>query len=83
MDRRNFIAAGISAFFFALCPWLRPKPALLPIALEELSAWQNIAMWNMVRAYDLRWQIGQHMPILDETLLRAGTTGGTQVTPAS
>jgi hypothetical protein len=84
MDRRGFIAGGISAFFLALFPWLRPKPVLLPVISElELGWWQNYAMWNMVRGYDLRWQIGQHMNILDESLVRTGTTGGTRVTPAS
>jgi hypothetical protein len=40
-------------------------------------------MLQMVRGYDLRWQIGQHTDIFAESLVRAGTTGGTRVTPAS
>jgi hypothetical protein len=73
MDRRNFIAAGISAFFFALFPWLRPKPAVLSIAVEEFMQWQNYAMWQMCRGYALRWQIGQHTNILDESLVHVET----------
>lgn len=83
MDRRNFITAGICAVLYAIFPWLRPKPVLPPITELELGWWQNYAMWNMVRGYDLRWTIGENANLMDEMLVHTGTTGGTRVTPAS
>ncbi len=47
------IAAGTQAFVMAQLEW---------------GWWANYVAWNMVRAYNLRWKIGQHTNIMDEIL---------------
>ena len=40
---------------------------MLPAVLEW-GWWANYACWHLVRAYNLRWRIGQHTNIMDEVL---------------
>lgn len=37
-------------------------------AVWEHGWWANYAAWHLVRAYNLRWKIGQHTNIMDEVL---------------
>jgi hypothetical protein len=37
-------------------------------AVLEWGWWANLAMYYMVRAYNLRWQVGQHTNIMDDSL---------------
>jgi hypothetical protein len=42
-------------------------PVMLP-AIMEHGWWLNRAFWELVRAYNFRWKIGQHINIMDEQL---------------
>jgi hypothetical protein len=37
-------------------------------AIMEHGWWMNRAFWELVRAYNFRWKIGQHVNIMDEQL---------------
>jgi hypothetical protein len=37
-------------------------------AVMEWGWWANYVAWHLVRAYNLRWKIGQHTNIMDEVL---------------
>ena len=37
-------------------------------AIMEHGWWMNRAFWELVRAYNFRWKIGQHINIMDEQL---------------
>jgi hypothetical protein len=41
---------------------------ILSPAVLQWGWWANYAAWHMVRAYNLRWKIGQHTNIMDEVL---------------
>jgi hypothetical protein len=40
-------------------------PVMLP-AIMEHGWWLNRAFWELVRSYNFRWKIGQHINIMDE-----------------
>jgi hypothetical protein len=44
-----------------------PTQVMLP-ALMEHGWWLNRAFWELVRSYNFRWKIGQHVNIMDEQL---------------
>lgn len=44
-----------------------PTNVFVPAVLEW-GWWANYVAWMMVRAYNLRWKIGQHTNIMDEVL---------------
>ena len=44
-----------------------PTQTMFP-ALMEHGWWLNRAFWELVRAYNFRWKIGQHINIMDEQL---------------
>jgi len=44
-----------------------PTQIMLP-AIMEHGWWMNRAFWELVRAYNFRWKIGQHINIMDEQL---------------
>lgn len=46
---------------------IEPTDVMLP-ALMEHGWWLNRAFWEMARAYNYRWKIGQHINIMDEQL---------------
>jgi hypothetical protein len=44
-----------------------PTQIMVP-AIYRHGWWANYVAWHMVRAYNLRWKIGQHTNIMDEVL---------------
>jgi len=44
-----------------------PAQVFLP-AVMRWGWWANYACWHLVRAYNYRWKIGQHVNIMDEQL---------------
>lgn len=44
-----------------------PTQQMLP-AIMEHGWWLNRAFWELVRAYNFRWKIGQHVNVMDEQL---------------
>jgi hypothetical protein len=43
-------------------------PEVMLPAMMEHGWWLNRAFWELVRAYNFRWKIGQHINIMDEQL---------------
>lgn len=63
------------AFVPGLIP---PTPAAQTLMMAQLEWgwWAQYAAWHMVRAYNLRWRIGQHCNIMDDLLRNTAFTPG-------
>jgi hypothetical protein len=61
MNDMNNFSAGFNALGLTAGQVFNP-------AVLEWGWWANLAMFHMVRAYNLRWQVGQHTNIMDDSL---------------
>src|SRR5215470_5780465 len=76
VDRRNFLQLWFQALLMAIFPSLFAQPKVLEalaakaaeIQMEQWGWTANYVVWQLVRGYDLRWQIGQNQRVLDEHL---------------